>query len=209
MTKAIIFDLWGTLVETGTWSPVKQVRNILNIRLPFSEYIVRMERSLMTSKFNSLQEAFENVCQEFSITATPEIMEELIGVWNKSWMLAKPYSDLTTLASLKENYQLVLISNTDPIAVPRVLEKFNLSPHFDRIFLSYELGLLKTDAAFLPKILDKLGLHAADCLMVGDSLQSDIAAANKAGIKSVLIDRRNKMQHNPKINNLQELIQHL
>ena len=33
MTKAIIFDLWGTLVENGVHSPIKQVKNILS-RLP-------------------------------------------------------------------------------------------------------------------------------------------------------------------------------
>ena len=104
MVKAILFDFWGTLVEVGTWSPVKQVRNILNTKLPFPEYVVRMERALMTEKYPTLKEAFENVCKEFKIEPTPEIIEELIGVWNKSWMLAEPYNDVEkTLTKLKEN----------------------------------------------------------------------------------------------------------
>ena len=55
MTKIILLDFWGTLVENGVWSPTKQVRNILGIRMPFPEYVVRMERSMMTKEFSSLK----------------------------------------------------------------------------------------------------------------------------------------------------------
>ena len=68
MVKAILFDFWGTLVEQGVWSPVKQVKNILQIDLSFSEYITRMESAFMTQTFSSLKEAFENICHEFNLT---------------------------------------------------------------------------------------------------------------------------------------------
>ena len=86
MTKAILFDFWGTLVENGVWSPIKQVRNILEIKLPFPEYVVRMEKAMMTSKFNNLKEAFENVCKEFNLEINNDKIDSLVGMWNKSWM---------------------------------------------------------------------------------------------------------------------------
>ena len=67
MVKAILFDFWGTLVSNGVWSPIKQVKQKLDINMPFSEYVVRMERAMMTEKFPSLKKAFENVFLEFSI----------------------------------------------------------------------------------------------------------------------------------------------
>jgi len=206
MIKAILFDFWGTLAEQGIWSPIKQIKNLLKIDLPFSEYVVRMERAMMTQKFSSLTEAFQSLCQEFQIEPTEEILEQLIGLWNKSWMLAQPYAEtVTTLQKLKERYQIVLISNTDPFSLPQVLEKFQLQSLFHHIFASYQLQAIKTDKIFLVSVLKQLNLQPADCLLVGDSLQSDIIPAKRAGLKAVLIDRKNTRDFHPKIKNLQDL----
>src|SRR3989344_2881891 len=117
MVKAIIFDFWGTLVENGVWSPIKQVQQILNLDLSFSDYVSRMELAMMTKKFDSLKEAFQAVCEEFAVSCTEEKMEQLIGTWNKSWMLAKPYEEVQEeLDNLKKEYKLILVSNTDNLS---------------------------------------------------------------------------------------------
>ncbi len=206
MTKAILFDFWGTLVENGIWSPIKQVKNTLNIDLPFSEYVIRMENVLMTQEFKELRDAFIAVCQEFNIEPSEEILENLIGLWNKNWMLAQPYLETeTTLKKLRKKYQIILISNTDCFSVPQVMEKFNLKGLFDKIFLSYQLGAIKTDKIFLKSVLAKLNLTPEECLLVGDSMQSDIMPAKRAGINTVLIDRKNIREYHPKIKNLIDL----
>lgn len=206
MTKAILFDFWGTLVENGVWSPIKQVKNILNIDLPFSEYVVRMEKAMMAQEFPELRDAFISICREFNIELTEEKLEELIGLWNKNWMLAQPYPETeTTLKKLRKKYQIILISNTDCFSISQVLEKFGLNPLFDQIFPSYQLGALKTDKIFLKTVLAKLNLMPEDCLLVGDSIQSDIIPAKRAGLNAVLIDRKNTREFHPKIKNLKDL----
>lgn len=206
MTKAILFDFWGTLVEAGLHSPIKQVQDILAIELPFSEYVVRMERAMMTMPFNALTEAFEAVCREFRIEPTAEQMEQLIGMWNKSWMLSRPYYEVEpVLAQLQNKYRLILISNTDCFSLPRALEKFQLGKYFEKSYLSFEQGILKNEASFLSKIMEELQVQKEDCLLVGDSIESDIAAARNAGIRAVLVDRRNRRDFSPKIQHLREL----
>ncbi len=206
MTKAILFDFWGTLVEAGLHSPIKQVQDILAIELPFSEYVVRMERAMMTMPFNALTEAFEAVCREFHIEPTAEQMEQLIGMWNKSWMLSRPYYEVEpVLAQLQNKYRLILISNTDCFSLPRALEKFQLGKYFEKSYLSFEQGILKNEASFLSKIMEELQVQKEDCLLVGDSIESDIAAARNAGIRAVLVDRRNRRDFSPKIQHLREL----
>lgn len=206
MVKAIIFDFWGTLVENGVWSPIKQVQQILRIDLPFSEYVGRMEQAMMTKKFNSLREAFEAVCTEFNVQCSEEKMEALIGMWNKSWMLAKPYEEVQEeLGKLKGEYKLILVSNTDNFSINQVLEKFQLREFFDHVFLSYEVGLLKTDPKFLKKVLKETGLTADDCVFVGDSILSDMEAAKEAKIRGILIDHKQRQHFHPKIRNLKEL----
>lgn len=206
MIKAIIFDFWGTLVENGVWSPIKQVKDILGLRMPFSEYVVRMEKAMMTKEFPTLKETFEAVCDEFAVEPSEERLERLIGMWNKSWMLAKPYDEVAEeLQRLKGKYKLILVSNTDSFSVNKVIEKFRLKELFDEIFFSYQVGLIKTDQEFFSGVLEKTNLDPESCMVVGDSIQSDMKAAENAGIKGILIDRKDKREFQPKIKNLKEL----
>ena len=206
MVKAILLDFWGTLVENGVWSPIKQVQQTLQIDLPFSDYVSRMEQAMMTKKFASLKEAFEAVCDEFSVSCNEEKMEELIGMWNKSWMLAKPYEEVQEeLENLHKKYSLILVSNTDNFSINQVLDKFQLRKYFDHIFLSCEVGLIKTDKKFLKKVLKETKLGADECVFVGDSILSDMEAAKEAGIKGVLMDHKQRQHFHPKIRNLKEL----
>ena len=206
MTKTIFFDFWGTLVEQGVWSPIKQVQRILDIRIPFSEYVTRMQKAMMTSSFSELREAFNAVGKEFEISISEKKMEELIGMWNTSWMLAVLYEEtVQALSELREEYTLVLVCNTDQFSVERVLDKFNMKAHFNHIFLSYQEGSLKTDEQFFPAILAKLNVSADDCVMVGDSIQSDILPAERAGLKTLLVDRKGRQESDKKIRNLREL----
>ena len=206
MIKAILFDFWGTLVENGIWSPIKQVKNTLNIKLPFPEYVVRMERAMMTEKFSTLKDAFKNVCREFNIEPKQELLDELVGFWNKNWMLAEPYEEtVETLKELRENYKIVLISNTDCFGISKVLEKFEMEKLFNKMFLSCDVHMIKTDKNFLKLVVDELGLGVEDCILVGDSIQSDIMAAKKIGMDAILIDRRDTRDYPKKIKHLKEL----
>ena len=206
MTKIILLDFWGTLVENGVWSPTKQVRNILGIRMPFPEYVVRMEKSMMTKEFPSLKEVFESLCEEFSVECNQEKLDRLIGLWNKAWMLAKPYDEVKeVLKRLKKEYKLVLVSNSDSLSVNSVLEKFSMEELFDEKFLSCQVGHIKSHAEFFNHVLEKIGANVEECVMVGDSIQSDMFGAKNVGMKTILIDRKNSRDYHPKIKNLNEL----
>ena len=174
--------------------------------MPFSEYVVRMEKAMMTSKFNNLKEAFENVCKEFNLEINNDKIDSLVGMWNKSWMLAQPYQEIKEiLTELRKNNQIILVSNTDCFSIKQVMEKFNLDELFDKVFLSCEIGMIKTDQNFFKHVLTDLNLTTDDATMVGDSIQSDIMAAKRMDMKAVLIDRRNTRDYHPKIKSLNEL----
>jgi len=199
--KAIFFDFWGTVVENGVFpSPVRQVKMILRLNMPFSDYIVKFESVFMTRTFNTLYEAFENVTKEFSIKPPSFVYDKLVGMWNKNTILCHPYPETEeVLKELKKNYKLVLISNTDSLSVPQLIEKFKLSEYFDGFIYSFETGLLKTNPEMFKKALDIVKLKPEEVLMVGDSLETDVLGAEKAGIKAVLVDRRDRREYKNKI----------
>ncbi len=210
MVKAIIFDLQGTLVENGVYpSPLRQVKNILRIDAPFSDFVMRFEKVLMIEKHLSLTEAFSTVCQEFHLQPKDFLLEKMVGLWNKNKLLSQIYPDtLEALTALKADYKLVLVSNIDCFSKD-VIDKFKLDKYFDLMMLSCDTGLLKNDKKFYKVILDKLGVDAEDVVMVGDSLESDLDTAKASGIRGVLIDRHNKREYSPKIITLTELNQYV
>ena len=69
----------------------------------------------------------------------------------------------------------------------RALEKY-----IYRLYISEDGGVIKPLSAFFFRVLHDLRATPAECLMIGDSLQSDIAGAAGAGIDSCWLnaDRR-------------------
>ena len=204
--KAIIFDLQGTLIENGIFpSPIKQVRFILNIRKEFKDFVPVFENALLTSAHPSLSDGFKNVTDVFNVKADNQTMERLVGMWNKNKLLSKPFSDtVDTLETLKKDYELVLVANIDCFTKD-VITKFDLQKYFSHIYLSYDLGMLKTNPEFYKNILKDLELKNDDVIMVGDSLESDMRPASHAGIRTILIDRNGRQEYSEKISTLSEL----
>lgn len=64
-----------------------------------------------------------------------------------------------------------------------------LAPRLYRIFISEAIGAIKPSAAFFGAMTASLGTQAERCLMVGDSLTSDVAGANAAGMDCVWFNR--------------------
>lgn len=208
MVKAILFDFWGTLVENGVFpSPVRQVKYMLNLNsLPFPLYIIQFERAFMTKDYDDLYKAFDIVCKEFKIDAGQGLLDKLVGMWNKNKLLAKPFPDtIPALKKLKKDYKIILISNTDCFSVEAVMEKYDMKKLFDAMIFSYKVGMLKSNPKMFETALKKVKVKKEDAIMVGDSIESDVAGAENAGIKPILIDRNERREYKDKIKSLKEL----
>lgn len=209
MVKAIIFDLWGTLVENGVQpSPSKQVKYFLRVQEQFSEFITTFEESFMTKEYESLKAGFEQVVFDFNIRIPDFVYEKLVGMWNKNAILSKMYEEVEeTLKELKKKkVKLFLLTNIDKFAFDQVEQKYGLSKMFTKMYPSFQTGLLKSNKKSYELVLKENKLKPEDVLIVGDCLNSDIAAADNAGLKGVLIDRRESREYETKISSLKELL---
>lgn len=207
MVKAILLDFWGTLMEQGIFpSPFSQVKYFLGIKIPFSDFAIRLEDSLMLQNYDDLFQAFTSVCEAFDIEPQKELLDRLVGMWNKNKLLAKLFPEtLEILKDLKSKYKLVLVSNTDCFSTKDLIEKFNLAEYFDFIALSHETKMLKTNPRLFNLISEKIDVDKDDMIMVGDSIPTDIMGAKKAGLKAVLVDRRDTRDYDPKVLSLKDL----
>jgi HAD superfamily hydrolase (TIGR01662 family) len=208
MVKAILFDFWGTLVENGTTSPTREVLRIMRVHRPFREFIGPFEDTFFTKKWDSQEQGFRAVFDAFGARPHPIALEKCVGLWNKNKLLAKPYEDteqvLQTLKS--KGYKLALLSNTDNFSVDFVLDKYKLREYFDVVLFSYDCGLLKSDPRMFQKVLEQLGVDAAEAIMIGDSLETDVAGAKAAGVTAILVDHNGKRVFSPKVAQLHEIL---
>ncbi|WP_462411759.1 HAD family hydrolase [Neobacillus sp. Marseille-QA0830] len=98
-----------------------------------------------------------------------------------------------TLESLKGKYQLLLLTNGSPdLQNTKLKITPELVPYFDQIVISGDYGKGKPDQGIFEYALSKLSLSKDEAIMVGDNLMTDILGANRAGIKSVWINRHHK-----------------
>lgn len=204
-TKVIIFDLWGTLLENGIFpSPSRQTKKIMGLfDMPFQQYIESFEKAFMTKNFENLKQAFDNVFYEMNVDPVPHNREEkLIGLWNKNKLFVKPYEDtIEVLSNLKKKYKIVLLTNS-PFYTKEIIEKFKMNDLFDKIYFSCETGLLKSNPKSFEMVLDDFKVKPSECLMIGDSIESDMEGAKMLGIPGILIDRREKREYERKAKSL-------
>jgi len=161
----------------------------------------------MLKRFQNQAEAFETVCSEFRVRPFPIVIEKLIGVWNKNKILAKPYDDtMEGLEALRaQGHKLVFMANMDSFTFDFLREKFELDKVFDVLAPSCESGLLKTNPKALDAICASMGVKKSDCIFVGDSIQSDMLAAQVNQIPGVLLDRKGSQEYETKAQTMAEL----
>lgn len=206
-TKAILFDFWGTLVENGARNPTKGTLFILRIPNDYKDFIVPFEEIFFAKDYPTQEEAFHAVCAHFNVKPYPIVISKLVGLWNKNKLFAKPYEDtVETLQALKDKgIKLAIVSNANKGAVEDVIAKHNLAEYFDAVIISYQHGMLKQGGELYDIALKQLGVAKKDTLVIGDSIETDMAGAEKAGIKAILIDRRGTREYADKIAALKEI----
>jgi len=111
-----------------------------------------------------------------------------------------------TLETLHEQgLTCAVVSNWDR-RLHRLVSGMGLDRHFAFVLTSAEAGWRKPDRRIFEDALRRLEVAPGEALHVGDSLEDDIAGAQAAGIKALLLDRRGKHpKHAPRIRSLAEL----
>jgi putative hydrolase of the HAD superfamily len=96
------------------------------------------------------------------------------------------------LRELKKKFRLALITNGAPDIQGTKIDGSNLASFFETIIISGEHGFGKPDRRIFQLALERLGVEAHEAVMIGDSLNRDIAGARDAGIRTIWINRYNR-----------------
>ena len=92
-----------------------------------------------------------------------------------------------TVEYLAKKYRLAVATNGLHAIQTGRLKEFER--YFYKVYISEDLGVIKPLEGFFERIVSDLGAKKEECLMIGDSPESDIAGATRAGIDSCWLNR--------------------
>lgn len=93
---------------------------------------------------------------------------------------------LSLMRELKGSYRLGLLSNfTHAPAARDLMDRVGLTPFFDVVLISGDLGFRKPHPMVFQRLVEELGVRREAILYVGDDPEPDITGAREAGIQPV------------------------
>ncbi|MFN5317850.1 MAG: HAD family hydrolase [Bacteroidia bacterium] len=184
----IVFDLGGVILNIDYQLPVKAFK-ALGIE-DFSKHFSQATQTTLLDDYETGRISSEVFIEEVSKFVKPGSTEDQIrAAWN-SILLDLPEQRLFCLEKAAENHRIFLLSNTNEIHI----EAFNhyllqiyslpsLEPFFEKLYLSYEVGLRKPDKQIFEHVLADAGLKPESTLFIDDSIQH-IQTAAELGINT-------------------------
>ena len=88
--------------------------------------------------------------------------------------------NILLMSGLRERYNVVLISNTNPLHVQKIFSMIEDINFFDRIVLSYEVGVSKPDPAIFQYALEVSNAVATESIFI-DDMEENVAQARRLG----------------------------
>ena len=104
-----------------------------------------------------------------------------------------PGAEEAVKEKLYGKYKLYLASNGTAVVQKGRMTSADLYPYFEESFVSQELGHNKPSLEYFQAAFARIpGFDPNECLMVGDSLTSDILGGKRAGLRTVWVNPNHK-----------------
>jgi putative hydrolase of the HAD superfamily len=197
--QAVIFDLFGTLVEDFMFSIGANNINLAEILgvpdEPFRQMWRQTSEMRVNGHFQTVEASIVHVCDAIGAKVGPKQLSE--AVQSRLQQIKgglKPKSDaIETLTRLKRiDCKLGLLSNCS-IEIPVLWPETEFADLFDSAVFSSKDCLRKPDSAIFRLACERLGVAPEACLYVADGENFELAAAAQVGLHPVLI--RNQLSH--------------
>ncbi|MDX1919785.1 MAG: HAD-IA family hydrolase [Candidatus Caenarcaniphilales bacterium] len=117
------------------------------------------------------------------------------------------FSDvLPCLEALKQkNKRMIVFSNFDERLI-KILEDLGIAKYFEQIICSTQIGYAKPDPKAFLRVAELVQLKPEEILHIGDSYENDYLGSQRAGMQSILLDRKNVEIDRNSVVNVKSLI---
>ena len=210
MIKAVFFDLDGTLCDSDTaWGiAVKETFQLLHKHYPnvSGEAIAnawrivhqRLFQQLDTGKLsmaNVRDSRFQCLFKELDLPID-RMMEELSDFFCSRYLISlRLYEDVTVLEELHAYHVGIITNGAHDEHTDSQLSKvrhLGLSERIQSLTISGEIRVRKPGIQIFKVACERADVLPEEAMYIGDSVQNDIVGANRAGMTSVLINRKSE-----------------
>jgi putative hydrolase of the HAD superfamily len=184
--RAVIFDLWETLVDWPRESWLETARALAaRMGLAQAEFDKRWQDASRQRYLGTLAGTFA------AMGAASDTIEDLVEIRCRQIRAALVPREgaVSTLQILRERgLKLGLISVCDE-AVATAWPESEFGTLFDSVVFSCTVGLTKPDSRIYRECLRELAVEPAEALYVGDGGFDELAGAERVGMHPILICR--------------------
>jgi putative hydrolase of the HAD superfamily len=192
-TKAVIFDLFGTIVDGFAASSAgyqEQFTAALGVpHEPFTQLWRQITDRRTMGEFQTVEASIEHVCSLIGATANEVQMRKAVDIRLELTRHAlTPAADaISTIARLRASgYKIGLLSNCS-IEIPIIWPETEFASLFDSTVFSSVERSKKPAADIYHRACERLGVAPEDCVYVADGENFELAAAAQVGMHPVLI----------------------
>jgi putative hydrolase of the HAD superfamily len=182
--KAVIFDLWETLVDwRADVARAMLERVAARVGVDPEAFHARWDTTGNSRYVGPIKDALRAVGVE------DEALEDVCAIrlqYNRDALVARPGA-VDTLRTLREQGLLVGLITVCSEEVEQLFPETELAGLFVAEVFSNAVGLAKPDPRIYLHCCDLLGVSPTDAVFVGDGANDELAGARRVGMEAILI----------------------
>ena len=193
ISRAIIFDLFGTLVNDFMSAPGQthdELAAILGVPYePFMKQWREITGRRTLGEFQTVEASIEHVCVTLGITLTAQQMARAVEFrleYTRRALVPKPDA-VATLAQLKQaGFKIGLLSNCS-VEIPILWPETEFADLIESPIFSSRERLKKPNPRIYQIACERLDVAPEECLYIADGENHELKAAADFGMNPVLI----------------------
>lgn len=188
--KNLIFDLGGVILDLSVETTLEHLARLSGIPKEKAIEIFHHSPGFNEYEKGGMDDAsFRQYLKEiYRVNASDE---EVDACWN-AMLLGIPPAKLKLLKTLQQQYNVLLLSNTNDIhlnyinsvILPRITGETSLDLYFHKAYYSHRMNMRKPDAEIFEYVLQANNLIPSETLFLDDNALN-VAGAQSVGIKTV------------------------
>ena len=204
MTRPIVLlDLDDTILDFHKAEKLAITRTFRELGLEPTEELTSLYSEINANQWKRLETG--EISREQVLVGRFDILFARLGLELSSREAKKLYEHFLSqghyfvpgaqelLEKLRGDYRLFICSNGTAVVQAGRLKSAGISPYFEEIFISEEIGFNKPDGEFFRRCFERIqDFDRERCIIIGASLSSDILGGINAGIKTCWFNPKHK-----------------
>lgn len=186
--KAVIFDYNGVVTALGKFdSLIVEYAKLCGVSQEVLEKVVREGWQLARVGAIDSMEFWRRIAEVVGYST-----ERLRMEWLARFPIRQEVLLIVGILRTK-GYKTALLTNEIKDWMEEVIPAYSMQYCFDAIVTSYDVGVAKPDRQMFDAVMDRLGVHAKDCVFIDDQTKNTLAA-EKLGFKVILFSTVEQMK---------------